>query len=85
MLRHRIGHALDAVIWPLRRVFPHKRHEIDTIIGSIFSNVVRFSIPLILSGMLQLLYNMADVVVVGQFEDHNAVAAVGAGHVREPE
>ena len=28
--------------------------------------------------MLQLLYNMADVVVVGQFEDHNAVAAVGA-------
>ena len=78
MLRHRIGHALDAVISPLRRVFPHKRHEIDMINGSIFSNVVRFSIPLILSGMLQLLYNMADVVVVGQFEDHNAVAAVGA-------
>ncbi len=78
MLRYRIGHALDAVAAPLRRIFPHTRHDIDMVNGSIFSNVVRFSIPLILSGMLQLLYNMADVVVVGQFEDHNAVAAVGA-------
>ena len=46
--------------------------------GPVFSNVVRYSIPLILSGMLQLLYNMADVVVVGQFESTDAVASVTA-------
>ena len=46
--------------------------------GHVFSNVVRYSIPLILSGMLQLLYNMADVIVVGKFENPEAVAAVGA-------
>ena len=46
--------------------------------GPIFSNIIRFSIPLILTGMLQLLYNMADIIVVGQFESTDAVASVGA-------
>mgnify|MGYP005778707699 CR=1 FL=1 len=76
MLRYRLGHAVDAVNARWRRMFPHR--EIDMVNGPVFSNIMRFSIPLILSGMLQLLYNMADVVVVGQFESTDAVAAVGA-------
>lgn len=79
MLRHRIGRCLDAVAAPLKRLLPHHAHrEIDMVNGPVFSNVVRYSIPLILSGMLQLLYNMADVVVVGQFESTDAVASVTA-------
>ena len=79
MLRYRIGRCLDAVAAPLKRILPHHAHrEIDMVNGPVFSNVVRYSIPLILSGMLQLLYNMADVVVVGQFESTDAVASVTA-------
>ena len=79
MLRYRIGRCLDAVAAPIRRILPHHAHrEIDMVNGHVFSNVVRYSIPLILSGMLQLLYNMADVIVVGKFENPEAVAAVGA-------
>ena len=79
MLRYRIGRCLDAVAAPIRRILPHHVHrEIDMVNGHVFSNVVRYSIPLILSGMLQLLYNMADVIVVGKFENPEAVAAVGA-------
>jgi putative MATE family efflux protein len=40
--------------------------------------MLRFAVPLILSGILQLLYNAADLVIVGQFTDSNAIGAVGA-------
>lgn len=38
----------------------------------------RLSVPLILSGVLQLLYNSADIIVVGRFADSVAMASVGA-------
>ena len=40
--------------------------------------IVRFAIPLALSGILQLLFNAADIVVVGQFVGPTALAAVGS-------
>lgn len=40
--------------------------------------IVTFSIPLMLSGLLQLLYNAADVIVVGRFTGSTALAAVGS-------
>ena len=46
--------------------------------GSLFKNVLAFTVPLILSGVLQLLYNSADIIVVGRFADSLAMAAVGA-------
>ncbi len=57
-----------------------KKHqiELDLYRGPILPQMLRFSIPLILSGILQLLYNAADLVVVGQFADSNAIGAVGA-------
>ena len=55
-----------------------KKYEIDMTQGSLFKNIVTFSIPLMLSGILQLLYNAADVVVVGRFAGSDSLAAVGS-------
>ena len=55
-----------------------KSYEIDMTKGSIFPKIVSFSFPLMLTGMLQLLFNSADVIVVGRFVGHKAMAAVGS-------
>ncbi len=47
--------------------------------GPIFVPMIQFVIPIILTGMLQMLYNMADNIVVGRFSgDELALAAVGS-------
>ena len=46
--------------------------------GPILTNVIRYTIPIILTSWLQLLFNAADLVVVGQFDGSNSLAAVGA-------
>ncbi len=46
--------------------------------GPLLLNMLRFSLPLMLSGVLQLLYNAADIVVVGRFAGSSAMAAVGS-------
>ena len=47
--------------------------------GPIFSRMILFVIPLILTGILQLFYSMADHAIVGKFSgDEYALAAVGA-------
>lgn len=46
--------------------------------GPIFGKLLKFSIPLIASSVLQLLFNAADVVVVGRFAGDNSLAAVGS-------
>ena len=55
-----------------------KKYEIDMCNGPILKKMLLFSIPLICSGMLQLLFNAVDVVVVGKFAGDNSLAAVGA-------
>ena len=55
-----------------------KNYEIDFCTGSIFKKIITYSLPLILSSVLQLLYNMVDIVVVGQFAGKEALAAVGS-------
>lgn len=55
-----------------------KRHEIDMTTGPLFSKILLFSLPLMFSGMLQLLFNAADVIVVGRFAGEDSLAAVGA-------
>lgn len=52
--------------------------QLDMTKGSIFSRLVLFSVPLILSSLLQLLFNAADVIVVGRFAGDNSLAAVGS-------
>lgn len=46
--------------------------------GPLFPKIVLFSIPVILSGILQLLYNAVNIVVVGRFVGNEALAAVGS-------
>ena len=54
------------------------RHEIDMTEGPILPKILAFSGPLILTGILQLLYNAADVIVVGNYAGHEALAAVSS-------
>ena len=54
------------------------RYEMDMTTGPILPNMIRFAIPLMLSSLLQLMYNAADMVVVGRFAGGHALAAVGA-------
>ena len=46
--------------------------------GALLPKVLRFSLPLAATGVLQLLFNAADVIVVGKFAGATALAAVGA-------
>ena len=52
--------------------------EIDMTSGPLLGKILLFAIPLALTGILQLLFNAVDIVVVGQFEGEFAVAAVGS-------
>ena len=54
------------------------RYEMDMTTGPLLPKVLAFSGPLILTGILQLLYNAADIVVVGRFAGDNSLAAVGS-------
>ena len=54
------------------------KRPVDMLTGPLFGNVLRYTIPIILSGLLQLLFNAADLVVVGQFCGGASVGAVGA-------
>lgn len=53
-------------------------YQIDMLNGPLAGKILLFSLPLMLSGLLQLLFNAADVVVVGQFAGKEALAAVGS-------
>ena len=53
-------------------------YEIDMCSGPILSKMLRFSIPLMCSSVLQLLFNAADIVVVGRWAGDNSLAAVGS-------
>lgn len=55
-----------------------KKYEIDMCNGPLLKQIIIFAVPLMLSGILQLLFNAADIVVVGRFSGSDSLAAVGA-------
>lgn len=55
-----------------------KSYEMNMTEGPLLKKIILFAIPLMLTGTLQLLYNAADVVVVGKFAGETALAAVGS-------
>lgn len=55
-----------------------KAKRIDMCNGPIFVNIIKYTVPIICTSVLQLLFNAADLVVVGRFCGSNSVAAVGA-------
>ncbi|MBQ7574109.1 MAG: MATE family efflux transporter [Clostridia bacterium] len=56
-------------------------HSIDMTMGALIPKILLFSLPLMLSGVLQLLFNAADVIVVGRFAGSQSLAAVGSTSV----
>jgi putative MATE family efflux protein len=55
-----------------------KSYEMDMCNGPLLGKLLMFAFPLMLSGMLQLLFNAVDIVVVGKFSGSQALAAVGS-------
>lgn len=54
------------------------KFEIDMCNGSIMDKLISFSLPLMVSGILQLAFNAVDIIVVGRFSGSQALAAVGS-------
>lgn len=54
------------------------RNKIDMCNGPILRNVIAYTVPIIFTGVLQLLFNAADLIVVGRFRGNLSVGAVGA-------
>ena len=60
------------------KVAAKKKNEINMLEGPLFGKIFLFTLPIIASGILQILFNAADLIVVGRFESSLAVGAVGA-------
>ena len=56
----------------------NNKYEIDMCNGSIMDKLISFALPLMLSGILQLMFNAVDIVVVGRFSGSQSLAAVGS-------
>ena len=69
---------MKTVKLPFRAGLRRSSFEIDMTNGPLLGKIVKFAIPLALSGILQLLFNAADIIVVGQFVGPSALAAVGS-------
>lgn len=54
------------------------KFEIDMCHGSIMDKLISFALPLMLSSVLQLMFNAVDIIVVGRFSGSQALAAVGS-------
>ena len=55
-----------------------KSHSIEMTTGSLWKNILLFSLPLMGSQVLEVLFNLSDVAVVGRFADYMALGAVGS-------
>ena len=55
-----------------------KNYEIDMCNGPILGKMLKFALPLMCSSMLQMLFNAADIIVVGRYGAEHSLAAVGS-------
>ncbi len=58
---------------------PHAPKKIDMLQGPILPGLIAFALPLIATNILQLLFNAADIIVIGRFGSPHALASVGVG------
>lgn len=70
--------VLDERSDKMTQIVKKKSYEMDMCSGPVFGKMLKYTIPLMLSGVLQLLFNAADIVVVGRFAGDNSLAAVGS-------
>ena len=55
-----------------------KDFNINMTEGALFPKIVKFTVPVVLAGVLQLLYNASDMIIVGKFAESGSLGAVGA-------
>ena len=55
-----------------------KRNEMDMTTGPLMKKLVAYAVPVVITGILQLLFNAADVIIVGRYAGRTALAAVGS-------
>ena len=53
------------------------KFQIDMCHGPLLGKIILFALPLMFTNMLQLLFHAADLIVIGQFSSHEAMAAIG--------
>ena len=56
---------------------PQDKFQMDMCSGPVFKQVLVFAFPLMLTNVLQILFHTTDLIVVGQFSSHEALAAIG--------
>lgn len=56
----------------------NKADKIQMTTGSLWKNILLFSIPLMLSQLLEVMFNISDVAIVGKFADYRALGSVGS-------
>ena len=54
------------------------KYEIDMCNGTLMDKLIIFAVPLMISGVLQLMFNAVDIIVVGQYSGSQSLAAVGS-------
>ena len=59
------------------------KYEIDMCNGTLMDKLISFAIPLMLSGILQLMFNAVDIIVVGRFSGSQSLAEIGRASCRE--
>lgn len=62
----------------MERTLKTSKYEIDMCSGSIMDKLISFALPLMISSILQLMFNAVDIIVVGRFSGSQALAAVGS-------
>lgn len=76
MLQNTLQHILRQVT--IMKLKYRASHEIDMTYGNMLPKIASFAVPLVLTSILQLLFNSADMIVVGKFVGNDAVGAVGS-------
>ena len=61
-----------------RNMAVRKRRNLDMTHGPLLGKILLFSVPVMLTSLLQVAFNAADVIVVGQFAGYSSLAAVGS-------
>lgn len=59
-------------------IVSNKKYAMDMCEGPVLKKMLLFALPLMVSSLLQLLFNAADIIVVGRFAGDNSLAAVGS-------
>lgn len=56
----------------------NKRFEMDMTTGNLGKKILLFTLPLMFTSILQLLFNACDIIVIGRFRDHTALSAISS-------